>query len=353
MTPVAGLVPVAAQEQAPSTAPPAPFPAGWLRSPRVQHRLSEVEARLSECVYTGEAWTTEVCSHLLRGGGKRLRPSLLLLASEFGDGATPAVLEAALGIELLHTATLYHDDVADEASCRRRHPSPNRLWGNRAAVFAGTYLFSRAIECVAAYGEEAGRLVSAALAEVWKGQAQETENVHNLEVDETTYFEIVKRKTAALCELPCRLGSLLARVDARAALALASYGEKLGIAFQVTDDVLDVIENEGQLGKPPGLDLQEGVYTLPVLDALRAVGPDARLRTLLRRRTMNREELEAALFLIRASGAIERATQVARGFAAQATSELRALPAGAARDSLRALAHEVANRTGTRGTRES
>jgi heptaprenyl diphosphate synthase len=328
----------------PAAGTPSP-PLKWRRPPGVDASLREVERRLLTAAATGEGRTSDVCGHLVRAGGKRLRPSLLLLAAEFGGGAPAAVLDAAVGIELLHVATLYHDDVCDEATHRRGRASANRLWGNRAAVFAGSYLFSRAIEHLARGGEYAGRLASAALAEVWKGQAQETENVRNLDLEEATYFEIVRCKTAALCELPCRLGALLGGVEPSLHEALARYGDKLGCAFQVTDDILDVAGDGARLGKPPGIDLVEGVYTLPVLYALRAE-PDRRLRALLARPRLDPPQLGWALARIRASGAVERATDVARTLAAEAADELRVLPPGPVVECLRGLAREVAGRTG-------
>jgi heptaprenyl diphosphate synthase len=316
----------------------------WRRPPVVERSLRQVEVKLQAAVAGATGPAAEVCGHLVRAGGKRLRPSLVLLAAEFGAGPTPAVLDAAVGVELLHVATLYHDDVSDEADCRRGQPSANRLWGNRAAVFAGSFLFARSIEHLAAGGPSANRLVSAALAEVWKGQAQETENVRNLDLEEATYFEIVRRKTAALCELPCRLGALLGGLDRRRGEALAAYGEKLGCAFQVTDDVLDVIADDGRLGKPPGIDILEGVYTLPVLYGMRTAEPDARLREMLARPRLDAPDLGWALSRIRHSGAVERSTAVARALAAEAIDALGPLPSGPPLDCLRQLALEVAGR---------
>ena len=317
----------------------------WLESASVHCALEQVIIRLSSCVAVDHFYVNDVCGHLIRAGGKGLRPSLLLLSAEFGDHKVSGLVDLAVAVELLHVATLYHDDIIDEASYRRHQPSANLLWGNRAAAFAGTYLFSRAIGIFAMAGSEVNRIVTTAVADLWYGQSQESERVFDLDMDEESYLKIIENKTVALCELPCRLGALQGAVSADAAIALAAFGRKLGMAFQIIDDVLDIVGDERTLGKIPGIDLLEGIYTLPVLYCLSSGNENSvNLRAILRSKANNQEQIKAAVSIIKASGSIELAVEMARRFADDAIMQIDALPSGGARDSLVALVKHVIDR---------
>jgi heptaprenyl diphosphate synthase len=339
---------LAAALTAPPQAQPAALP--WLQSASVRSRLEALESQLLLRASAEDPQISDICVHLVRAGGKRLRPALLLLSAEFGVAGAPGVFEGATAVELLHVATLYHDDIIDEAGSRRGCPSVNRLWGNRAAVFAGTYLFSKATETFAALGAEISRAVSHAVGEVWYGQAQEMESVFDLDVNEQIRLGIVEKKTAALCELPCRLGALLGGLSERRSQALAHYGHDLGVAFQITDDILDITAEEETIGKCPGTDLRQGVYTLPVLFCLQEEDTrQGRLRRLLRRRPLEQHHVAEALALIRRSNAIERTIAVAQQHVTRALGRLEQLPGGHAKNSLAGLALSVANRVQSRG----
>jgi len=244
-------------------------------------------------------------------------------------------------------ATLYHDDIVDETAVRRGMPSANARWGSLVAGYAGAYLLSRAMELFATGGDDVDELVSDSIALVWKGQMQELESVDTLDMDEARLLGVIERKTAALFELPCRLGTLAAGAPASTSAALAEFGGALGMAFQLVDDVMDIAAGEPLLGKPPGTDLREGVYTLPVLHALQSGGVDGqRLRSILARRDMRGGDLDEALALLRRSGALAHTLDVAGGFVTRAERSARRLPDGDAKESLLRLAATVRHRAG-------
>lgn len=283
--------------------------------------------------------------HLLRMGGKRLRPALVLLAGEFGDFNQPRLLKAAAALELIHVASLYHDDIVDRARTRRGARSANAVWGNESATLAGTFLFARATRLFAQLGEDVNRTASWAVSEVCAGELAEVENGYNLDLDEAGHLEILRRKTASLFELPCAIGARIAEAEPDRVNALTRFGGHLGLAFQVSDDALDLVGDPAALGKPAGADLREGVYGIAVLHATRQQGAGRdRLIDLLGLVSPSESELLEARDRIVALGGLDAALAIARREQAMARSALVDLPDSAARDSLDNLATLVLER---------
>ena len=304
--------------------------------------LELVESHIRDVICSGDRLMSEVSGYLFEAGGKRLRPALVLLAARLGGGGAPLPISMASAIEVLHTATLLHDDVVDEAATRRHRPSANARWGNAIAILAGGYLLSRAMQVFASAGDAVNHLVCDTIEKIWRGQSQETQNAHNLDLDEGTYFEIIERKTAALYELSCRVGSLMAGLPDQQVEALASYGRDLGVAFQLIDDVLDVVSDEETLGKSPAADMRGGIYTLPVIHTLGQGDPDAsRLRVVLAQRDPPEEELEEALDLLRHNRSIPYTVGAAVSILHRAQGRVECLPDSDAKKALRRLAQYV------------
>jgi heptaprenyl diphosphate synthase len=283
-------------------------------------------------------------SELLRRGGKRLRPTLLALAAATGRVVDPQLVQLAAAIELLHVGSLYHDDIMDGAETRRGAPSVNSLWGNIGAAIAGTHLLARAMSLLAPLPREVVSIVAEAVFTVCTGQLSETEHAFDLDLDEDEHLQIIRMKTATLFELPCRLGGELSHADPAVVQALRWYGRDLGIAFQLTDDLLDLVGDATALGKPTGTDLREGVFSHSVLVAVRRE-PKGRLADLLGSANLTAEEAARAVALVQESGAMRTTAELAGRYAAQAANALAALPRSAARDALLALSDQVAART--------
>ncbi len=311
----------------------------WLVCERTRTALAELDAVLHQQVQAEDLQLRAMALHLIERGGKRLRPALLLLATSFGQASPASALRAAAAMELLHVASLYHDDVMDRAPLRRRVASANATWGNQMAALAGTYLFARASAVLASLGDGPNRLFTGSAVELCAGQLQEVEHAYDLELDESDHLAILDRKTATLFELPCRLGGALGVARSDEVEALATYGRHLGRAFQLADDAMDLVGHEEDAGKATGVDLREGVYGLPVLRALRRQGVVGdHLRALLAQARLSPSDVHAALRLVRGSGAVVEALGVARDHAERAREALSALPDGPARRSLDGLA---------------
>jgi geranylgeranyl pyrophosphate synthase len=308
----------------------------WLVCPRVTGLLEGLEDELRRAVDTADGAAAEVAVHLIARGGKRLRPALLLLAGQFGS-ANPALLtRAAVAMELLHVASLYHDDVMDRATTRRGAASANSLWGNLLAASGGTLLFARAVGLLASLGDEANRLAGAASVRLCTGQLQEVENAYDVDISEEDHLAILERKTATLFELPCGLGALLAGAPEDTRRVLAQYARALGLAFQLADDALDLSGDESILGKPTLTDIREGVYSFPIIYALHQNGGE--LRDTLRKARLNETEVRAVIAAVRRSGAVEVALGRAGEFVREAQQSLTALEDTPARESLHRLA---------------
>src|SRR5437764_2248362 len=244
--------------------------------------LDSVESMLRAAVKSDYPFVTETSQHLVAAGGKRFRPLVVLLASRFGDPAAPGVVPAAVVVELTHLATLYHDDVMDEADLRRGAASANSRWGNTVAILTGDFLFARASDILADLGPEAVRLQARTFERLVQGQIRETVGPEEGDDPVAHYLRVVADKTGSLIGTSGRFGAMLSGADETATEILTRFGERIGIAFQLSDDLLDVLSDSTESGKTPGTDLREGVPTLPVLLLRRRADPaDADLLDLL------------------------------------------------------------------------
>ncbi|WP_148574038.1 polyprenyl synthetase family protein [Nocardioides caldifontis] len=313
---------------------------------RLRERLTEVESRLEVEIRSEAPFITEACRHLLHAGGKRFRPLLVLLAAEAGpDAASEDVLTSACVVELTHLASLYHDDVMDEAVLRRGADSANARWDNHVAILAGDWLFSKSSELTARLGADAVRIQAETFTRLVEGQILETVPATQ---DELLghYLKVVEGKTGSLIATSARYGAMFSGASAEVVDALTSYGEKVGIAFQLSDDILDVGSDSDASGKTPGTDLREGVPTLPVLFALRSTDPgDGRLQELLGA-PLEDDALHAeALELLRKHPAMDEARSYVLTLAREATEVLTVLGDGPVKDALVAFADLIATRS--------
>jgi heptaprenyl diphosphate synthase len=312
--------------------------------------LAGVEAELRQTVASADPLVGAAARHLVDAGGKRFRPLLVALAAHFGDPSAPEVVKAAIVVELTHLATLYHDDVMDEASVRRGAASVNSRWGNVVAILTGDFLFARAADVAAELGPEAVRIQAATFSRLVHGQIAETSGPRDGEESIRHYLRVIEQKTGSLIATSARFGAMFSGVTPAQVDALAGYGETIGIAFQLSDDLLDIASDSEQSGKTPGTDLREGVPTLPVLYALAADDVDegsARLRTILGAGPVTDDALHAeALGLLRESAALKRARETVRSYTDRARASLSTLPDQPARHALESLCDFIAERTG-------
>ena len=294
-----------------------------------------IRARLASDVVL----VNQIAEHIVGGGGKRLRPMLVLLAAHaMGYQGCHHVLLAAV-VEFIHTATLLHDDVVDESDLRRGRKTANALWGNAASVLVGDFLYSRSFQMmVEADDMRVMRILADTTNQIAQGEVLQLLNIHNPDTDEAAYLRVIERKTAVLFCAATRLGALLASASDFQEEALARFGLNLGFAFQIADDVLDYVSDAGTLGKNIGDDLAEGKATLPLIYAIeRAPAPQA---ASLRRaiETGGLDSLDNIVAAIRDSGAIERARKRAQHYAEAANAALSTLPDSPAREALFVLA---------------
>lgn len=290
-------------------------------------------------------FVTEAASHLLDAGGKRFRPLLVLLAAETGpDADCDEVITAACVVELTHLASLYHDDVMDEAMVRRGADSANARWDNHVAILTGDFLFARSSELTAKLGPEAVRIQAETFARLVEGQILETVEPTGDPV--AHHLDVIDGKTGILIATSARYGGIFGGAPDDVVRALASYGAIVGTAFQISDDILDIASGTEESGKTPGTDLREGVPTLPVLFVRESTDPaDARLLELLDTDLVDDAALAECVALMRAHPAMDRARAYVIDRAAEAKALLSALPAGPVREALEAFADVVATRT--------
>jgi heptaprenyl diphosphate synthase len=285
--------------------------------------------------------------HLVNAGGKRIRPLFTLLAAQFGDPKRQDVITAAAAVELVHIATLYHDDVMDEATMRRGEVSANARWDNTVAILAGDYLFAHASRLVSDLGTDAARIIAETFAELVTGQMRETIGPAEGEDPIEHHLSVIGQKTGSLIATAGRYGGMCSGAAPEHVSALRRYGEIIGAAFQISDDIIDIASPSTESGKVPGTDLREGVPTLPTLYARADTSAEgARLRELLAAPLADDDLVSEALELLRRSPALEQARSTLLGYAERAREQLRALPACPARDALQLLTDYLLERTG-------
>ncbi len=312
--------------------------------------LARLEPRLRESVQSGDGFLDEVTTHLIAAGGKRLRPALALAAATTGlRSATDDDLQGAVAVELVHLASLYHDDVMDDATMRRNVESVNARWGNLVAIVAGDFLLARSAELAAALGTEIAGLLANTLGRLCQGQVAEVRGAFSTSRTEDDYYLAIAGKTAALMATSCRIGALTGNQPRHEIDALTSFGRSLGMVFQLRDDVRDVIGTAEELGKLPGQDLAEGIYTLPVLVALRDPDAGPELESLLGQ-VLEAPERDKARHIVAGSGAIDAAVAAARHHAESAVVALEAVPNPALRTALSDLVHRLVDQMAEPGS---
>jgi heptaprenyl diphosphate synthase len=313
---------------------------------RLRVRMDEVEQALLGHVQSEAGFVTQAARHLLEAGGKRFRPLLVLLAAETGDPAADGVLTSACVVELTHLASLYHDDVMDEADLRRGAESANARWDNHVAILTGDFLFSKSSELTADLGADAVRIQARTFTRLVEGQILETLGPTDDQDPLEHYLRVVAGKTGSLIATSARYGAMFAGAPSDIVEALTEYGEKVGVAFQLSDDILDIASETEESGKTPGTDLREGVPTLPVLIAQRSTDPaDARLLELLASDLSDDVPHAEALTLLRHHVAMAEARAYVVALAAEAKGLLKVLPEGSVRTALEAFADAVATRS--------
>jgi heptaprenyl diphosphate synthase len=312
---------------------------------RLSERMDVVEQALARHVRSRAQFVTSAASHLMAAGGKRFRPLLVLLAAETGTHPdSDDVITAACVVELTHLASLYHDDVMDEASLRRGAESANARWDNHVAILTGDFLFSKSSELTAELGADAVRIQAQTFTRLVEGQIQETVKPDGDPL--AHYLDVVSGKTASLIATSARYGARFGGATREVEEALTAYGDIVGSAFQLSDDILDVASDSVESGKTPGTDLREGVPTLPVLMALASNRPeDSRLRQLLDSDLTDDAVHAEALALLRAHPAMDEARAYVVARAGEAKARLAVLPEGSVRTALESFADIVATRS--------
>jgi len=307
--------------------------------------LDRVEALLSNHIQGDYPLLIETSRHLVEAGGKRFRPLITLLASHFGKGQSDQVIAAAVVCELTHVATLYHDDVMDEAKLRRGVSSANSRWSNTVAILTGDYLFSKASDLLADLGPEAVRLQAKTFERLVIGQIQETQGSKNGEDALKHYLQVVSDKTGSLIATSARFGAMLSGADREFVETLTKFGEKIGIAFQLADDVIDISSDASQSGKVPGTDLKEGIPTLVTLQIISStLDEDQELRLLLQN-PIPEEKIAEVLTKLRQHRALKDAKSYLHNLSLEAKQLLEPLPAIPARSALEGLCDAVIERT--------
>ena len=327
----------------------APLAEDPVLGPAIVAGLEKVEVQLREAIANADPFADTTSRHLLEAGGKRVRPLLVLLASQLGrDPGNDDVRTAAVVVELTHLATLYHDDVMDSAPVRRGAPTAHEVWGNSVAVLTGDLIFARASSLVSVLGGEALGIQARTFERLVLGQLQETVGPADGEDPLEHYLSVIAGKTGSLIAASGQFGALFGGADAQTVQIMVEYGEKVGVAFQLADDVIDVAGLQDKSGKTPGTDLREGVPTLPVLLLRRnAAGGDTEASAVLDLvdgDLTSDEALADAVAAVRGNRATEQAWEVARQWAADAVAALDPMPDSVVKASLAAFAEAVVER---------
>jgi octaprenyl-diphosphate synthase len=312
----------------------------------VREDLTRFERDLHAALSVDSPLILAITEHLLKRRGKRVRPALVFLSARAHGPLPPEAIEAGMAIELIHTATLLHDDVVDESPTRRGQASVNSKWNNLTSVLMGDYLFSKAFHLLVRIGSpELMKAVSAATEQVSLGELIEIQESHNFEIDEAGYLRIIDAKTASLFAASCEAGAILARCDAGLREGLRGYGSEIGVAFQISDDMLDLFGSQEKTGKTAGNDIKEGRVTLPLIFALDRA-PAARRREMLKLlgNGNGTDHIEEVRRFVAEMGGIEYARQRAMEVEERARRHIGVLPDSPYKSALLELSRFVVSR---------
>ena len=314
---------------------------------RLSAGLEQVEQLIRERTRNEDEFITAANLHLANAGGKRFRPVLTMLVAELGDGINDDVVAAAAGVELTHLASLYHDDVMDEAELRRGAPSANALYDNSTAILVGDLLFGTASDIIADLGADAVKIQAQTFIRLCSGQIRDDRPCPEGQDPREYYRGVLADKTGVLVATAARYGAMYAGCSPEVVELATEYGERLGVAFQLADDLIDIASDSGETGKTPGTDLREGKRTLPVLNVLASTDPaDAELQELLRSELKEPERLERALELLRVHPGLAEAREETIAVGRDAVAALDSLPDSDAKQALVALMEGVVHRVG-------
>lgn len=305
--------------------------------------INIIEQSLEETVQAESPLLRNASMHLLQAGGKRIRPVFVLLSAKFGSYDISEIKKVAVALELIHMASLVHDDVIDDAELRRGKPTIKAKWDNRTAMYTGDYIFAKSLEVMTEIERpEAHEILAKTIVEVCVGEIEQIKDKYRFDQNLRDYLLRIKRKTALLIAASCQLGAVAAGVDESIHKKLYKFGYYVGMSFQITDDILDFTGTEKELGKPAGGDLLQGNITLPVLFAME--DEDIRREIVKVNETMDRKEIEKLISLIKNSGAIERSFTVSNQYLSKALAVLDTLPQNRAKKSLRDIAKFIGKR---------
>lgn len=286
-----------------------------------------IEQALEENIQAKHPILNEASTQLLKAGGKRLRPIFVLLAAKFGDYHLPKIQSVAVALELIHMASLVHDDVIDDAALRRGKPTVKAKWDNRIAMYTGDYIFACALEYLSSLQEpRAHQILAKTMVELTLGEMEQIKDKYNLNQHLRHYLRRIKRKTALLIESSSQLGAIAANVPLAQEKQLKKYGYYIGMSYQIIDDILDFTSSEKQLGKPAGSDLMQGNITLPVLFAMRDQDFKKKLETLFQSHEISREQMKPIIQYIKQTNAIELSFQLSDQYLKKAFHALDQLP---------------------------
>ena len=309
-------------------------------------RMAEVESLLRSHTRSEYPFVDETAHHLVAAGGKRLRPLLTLLTAQYGDPSGQGVIAAAVACEITHLATLYHDDVMDEAPLRRGVESANMRWGNTIAILTGDFLFAKSSDLLADLGPAAVRLQARTFERLVIGQIMETQGPNPGQDPLEHYLKVVADKTGSLIAASARYGGMISGAPAEITDTVTIFGEKIGVAFQLADDVIDIASESNQSGKTPGTDLREGVPTLVTLNVMKSNDPaDADLKGLLSAPIEDETTVQQVLVALRNHKALDESREQLFMIAKEARSALGPLPINEATGALMSLCDAVIDRS--------
>ena len=309
-------------------------------------QMADVEALLRSHTRSEYPFVDETAHHLVAAGGKRLRPLLTLLTGQYGDPTRDGIIAAAVACEITHLATLYHDDVMDEAPLRRGVESANMRWGNTIAILTGDFLFAKSSDLLADLGPAAVRLQARTFERLVIGQIMETQGPNPGQDPLEHYLKVVADKTGSLIAASARYGGMISGAPADITETVTVFGEKIGVAFQLADDVIDIASESNQSGKTPGTDLREGVPTLVTLNVMKSNEPaDAELKRLLSGPIEDETTVQQVLFALRNHKALDEAREQLHQIAKQARGALGPLPINDATGALMSLCDAVIDRS--------